>query len=150
MSLDELLRNRIIQRIKPDKKLAKRNLKIASRDLTAAKHLLSQENYDWTLSIAYNAMLQAGRALMFLEGYRPSTQFGHIAVVRYLRAAFREQITERIIDVFDQMRRKRHRAVYEAVDIVSRSEAENATRWAHEFVNKAKEIVSRQGNREYC
>jgi uncharacterized protein (UPF0332 family) len=144
MSLNELLRDRIIQRIKPNKKLAKRNLKIASRDLNAAKHLLAEENYDWTLSIAYNAMLQAGRALMFLKGYRPSTQFGHIAVVKYLRAAFRDQLTERIVDIFDQMRKKRHRAVYEAVDIVSRNEAQNAMKWAKEFVDKAKEVVLQQ------
>lgn len=144
MSLDELLRDRIIQRIKPNKKLAKRNLKIASRDLSAAKHLLAEENYDWVLSIAYNAMLQAGRALMFLKGFRPSTQFGHIAVVRYVRVAFREQLTERIVDVFDQMRRKRHRAVYEAVDLVSRNEAQNAMKWAEEFVNKVKEVVLEQ------
>jgi len=144
MSLDELLKDRIVQRIEPDKKLAKRNLKIALRDLSAAQHLLDEETYDWALSIAYNAMLQAGRALMFLKGFRPSTQFGHIAVLRYLRATFREQLTERIVDVFDQMRRKRHRAVYEAVDVVSRDEAQNALKWAHEFVNKVKEVVLTQ------
>ncbi|MFQ6080829.1 MAG: HEPN domain-containing protein [Candidatus Bathyarchaeia archaeon] len=145
MSLEELLRDRIIQRIKPNEKTAKRNLKIASRDLSAAKHLLAEENYDWALSIAYNAMLQAGRALMFLKGFRPSAQFGHIAVVRYIRVAFREQLTERMVDVFDQMRRKRHRAVYEAVDVVSRNEAQNAIKWAEEFVNKVKEVVLEQG-----
>ena len=74
MSLDKLLRDRIVQRIKPNKKLARRNLKIASRDLNAAKHLLAEENYDWTLSIACNAMLQAGRALMFSKVFKPSTK----------------------------------------------------------------------------
>ena len=145
MSLDELLRDRIIHRIKPSKKLAKRNLKMASRDLSAAKHLLAEENYDWTLSIAYNAMLQAGRALMFLKGFRPSTQFGHVAVVRYVRFAFREQLTDRMVDIFDQMRKKRHRAIYEAVDVVSRNEAQNAVKWAEEFVNKVKEVALEQG-----
>lgn len=141
MSLDELLKDRIIQRMKPNKKLAKRSLEIASRDISAAKHLLAEENYDWVLSIAYNAMLQSGRALMFLKGFRPSTRFGHIAVVRYVHAAFREQLTERIVDVFDKMRKKRHRAVYEAVDIVSRNEAQNAMQWAEEFVNKVKVVL---------
>ncbi len=144
MSLDELLRDRIVQRIKPNKKLAKRNLKLALRDLSAAQHLLDEENYDWALSIAYNAMLQAGRSLMFLKGFRPSAQFGHMAVLRYLRVTFREQLTERIVDIFDQMRRKRHRAVYEAVNVVSRDEAQNALKWAHEFVNKVKEVVLTQ------
>jgi hypothetical protein len=31
------------------------------------------------------------------------------------------------------------------VDIVSRNEAQNAMKWAEEFVNKAKEIVLEQG-----
>jgi len=145
MSLDELLRDRIIYRIKTNKKMAKTNLKIALRDLTVAKHLLAEENYDWTLSIAYNAMLQAGRALMFSKGFRPSTHFGHIAVVRYARAVFRERLTDRMVDVFDQMRRKRHRAIYEAVDIVSSREAQNAVKWADEFVNKVKEVTLEQG-----
>ncbi len=81
---------------------------------------------------------------MFLKGFRPSAQFGHMAVLRYLRVTFREQLTERIVDIFDQMRRKRHRAVYEAVNVVSRDEAQNALKWAHEFVNKVKEVVLTQ------
>lgn len=43
MSLEELLRDRIVQRIKPNKKLAKRNLKLALRDLSVAQHLLDEE-----------------------------------------------------------------------------------------------------------
>jgi len=38
---------------------------LAERDLNAAGHNLEDEEYDWALSIAYNAVLQAGRAVMF-------------------------------------------------------------------------------------
>jgi len=141
MSLEELLRDRLIQRIAPNKELAKRTLNIALRDLNTAKRLLADEEYDWALSIAYNAMLQAGRALMFLEGYRPFTQYGHVAVVKYVHAAFGKQVTGRMIDIFDRMRKKRHRAVYEEVDIVSQDEAKNAVKWAEEFVNKIKRTI---------
>jgi hypothetical protein len=42
-------------------------LNIARRDLEAAAHMLGPA-HEWAYAIAYNAMLQAGRALMFAEG----------------------------------------------------------------------------------
>lgn len=78
---------------------------------------------------------------MFLKGYRPSTHYGHVAVVEYVRVAHEKQVTSRMVDIFDRIRKKRHRAIYEAADIVSKNEAKNAMRWAEEFVDKVKEVI---------
>jgi len=43
-------------------------------ELNVARSVLN-ENCDWAFSIAYNAMLQAVRALMFSKGYRPKGVF---------------------------------------------------------------------------
>ncbi len=127
-SLDELLKNRIIRKIKPDKKLALKSLEHARKDIDTAKVLVENEKFDWALAVAYNAMLQAGRALMFSRGYRPSSIEGHIAVVKFLQATLGEETGEKAIIVMDGMRKKRHRAVYEEIDIVSESEAEQQSR----------------------
>jgi len=42
----------------------------------------------WAHNAAYNAMLQAGRALMFFKGYRPKSAEHHLAVVSFVQAVF--------------------------------------------------------------
>jgi uncharacterized protein (UPF0332 family) len=136
MSLEELLRDRIIHRIRVKSDLAVKALRLAERDLKVTKKLLKSGDYDWSLAIAYNAMLQAGRALMFNMGYRPSSSQGHAAVVKFLHAAVGRKISDRVINFLDRARRKRHRIVYEEAEITSKSEAEEWLKWAEEFVSK--------------
>ena len=135
MSLEELLRNKIIRRIKPDKSLALNSIKRARRDIATAKTLISGDKFDWSLAVSYNAMLAAGRAFMFDKGYRPSSTEGHLAVVQFLTVMLGTKVSDRMIIVMNGMRKKRHRIVYEEMDIVSKDEAEQAVRWAEEFVN---------------
>jgi uncharacterized protein (UPF0332 family) len=87
MILEELLRSRIIRRIRPDRRLAVNSLTRARRDIDTARTLIENEKSDWSLAVSYNAMLLAGRALMFSRGYRPSSTEGHLAVVRFLHAS---------------------------------------------------------------
>ena len=85
MSLEELLRNRIIRRIKPDHNLALKSIRRAQRDTDTAKTLIANNKFDWSLAASYNAMLSAGRAFMFDKGFRPSSTEGHVAVVKFLQ-----------------------------------------------------------------
>ncbi|HKZ95328.1 MAG TPA: hypothetical protein VJ249_12235 [Candidatus Bathyarchaeia archaeon] len=64
MSLEELLRNRTIMRIKPNHNLAVNSIKRARRDIDTAQTLITNQKFDWALAVAYNAMLTAGRAIM--------------------------------------------------------------------------------------
>ena len=57
-------------------------LVIAHRDLGVARDLLASSS-DWAFTVAYNAVLQAGRALMFAKGYRPEGSNQHVSVVRF-------------------------------------------------------------------
>lgn len=65
MSLEELLRSRIIRRTRPNRRLAVRLLIHARRDIDTARMLMENKKFDWSLTVSYNAMLLAGRALMF-------------------------------------------------------------------------------------
>lgn len=141
MSLDELLRSRIIRRIRPNRRLAISSLMRARRDIDTARTLIENKKFDWSLAVSYNAMLLAGRALMFSQGYRPSSTEGHVVVVKFLHASLETEFSDRMIMVLNGMRKKRHRIVYEEMDIVSEDEAEQALKWAEEFVNKIDEAI---------
>jgi len=43
--------------------------------------------------------------------------------------------------VMNGMRKKRHRVVYEEMDIVSEDEAEQAVRWAEEFIDRIEKTI---------
>lgn len=141
MSLEELLRRRTIRRIKPDKRLATRSLMRARRDIETAKTLIENEKLDWSLAVSYNSVLTAGRALMFSRGYRTSSTGGHVAVVKFLNLSLESEAKDRMIMIFNGMRKKRHRIVYEEMDIVTEKEAEQALKWAEEFVERIFEMV---------
>lgn len=141
MNLSDLLKSGQLRRIEPDFAQADECIKAAERDLRVAKSTLS-EDADWSYSIAYNAMLQAARALMFSDGFAAAGEDRHKTAVDYAEAKLGAK-NPGLLLAFDAMRRKRHRAVYEKAGAVSGFEAKNAVRTAGEFVSIAKAKVSR-------
>lgn len=141
MSLEDLLSNRKIEAIEEDKALVEKTFRLALRDLETAKRNLENEDYDWALAIAYNSMLQSGRALMFSKGYRPTGAYKHVGVIEFIHDVFGKDVSDKLIYIFDKLRKKRHRVVYDDPDIVSEDEAENAINVAGEFVSMVKEIL---------
>ena len=129
------------EKIGINKELVEKSLSLAKRDLKTAKNVFKDKDYDWCLSIAYNAMLQAGRALMFSKGYRPKGEYKHLAVLEFVKSKFGREFANQMLFVFNKMRRKRHIAVYEQVDIVSEDEAKNALHWANQFVKRVEELL---------
>ena len=115
----------------------------ARRDIDTARTLIENEELDWALAVSYNSLLTAGRALMFSRGYRPSSTEGHVAVVKFLNASLESEDKERMIMVLNGMRKKRHRIVYEEMDIVTEKEALQALKWAEEFLERIDELVNR-------
>jgi len=63
-----------IEKIPFDLNTVREAIDIAQRDLYAAEMNL-QINDEWAYNISYNAVLSAGRALMFSRGYRPKGTF---------------------------------------------------------------------------
>jgi len=134
--LDDLERQGYIKRLPVDTRKVLASLQLAQRDITVAKGMLG-ENHDWAFSIAYNAILQAVRALMFSHGYRPSGDYQHIAVVRFAELFLP---TEDII-AFDRMRRKRHTTLYDTAGTVSEQEAQNAVGRAERLVHELEKML---------
>jgi len=131
------------EKIEINRELVKNALSLAKIDLKTAKNVFEDKDYDWCLSIAYNAMLQAGRALMFSKGYRPKGKYKHVAVVEFVKSRFGREFSDITLFIFNKTRKKRHTAVYEQVNIVSEEEAKNAINWAERFVKRVEEILFR-------
>jgi len=107
-------------------------LNSSKQDIETAKHLLG---YDvcWAYNIAYNALLQAGIAIMYSKGFRPAGEAKHVAVVLFLRKLLGRQ-HDKQIDTFNMMRKKRHKAVYGMLRNITEHEAKEAVRFASRFV----------------
>lgn len=131
------------EKIPVDKELTKNALQLAKRDLKTAINIYDNKNYDWAFSIAYNAMLQAGRALMFSEGFRPKGEYKHVSVIEFVKTKFEDEFADKILFMFNKIRKKRHLVVYEQVNIISDSEAGNALDIAKEFVKRVTELLKK-------
>ena len=120
----------------------KQLLMVADRDLNAADHNIDAEP-DWAYTMAYNAILQTSRAFLLKEGYRPRGSEQHATVVEFVREALSTKF-KREIDLFDQMRRKRHQVIYESAGLIGKQQAEQAVNFAHRFVASLNEEITGQ------
>ena len=80
-------------------------LKVAARDLATAERNLA-DDHDWAYTIAYNAVLQAARALMLAKGFRPRGVESHATVVRFVEEALGKGYASQIA-LFDQRHDRR-------------------------------------------
>jgi len=128
--------NLIIAYKAPPEQIAK-ELKLAARDIKVALKTLVEDN-DWAFSIAYNAILQAGRALMFSKGFRPRGMEQHKTVLRFIGKTLGGQYQEKVRFI-DTMRVNRHRVMYDEPELISKSEAQYAVKIAREFVDLVKD-----------
>jgi uncharacterized protein (UPF0332 family) len=142
MPYDKLLEQRRIKSYRAKSREVEQLLQVTARDLVTAEKILP-DDLDWAFSIVYNAVLQAARALMLHKGFRPRGPEQHRTVVRFCELTLGPEY-KRQIALFDQMRRKRHRLVYETVGLVSRQEVDQALAFARTLVEEIRLLVTRQ------
>ena len=106
------------------------------KDLETADYLLpvdSEAAYDY----AYKAMMHAGRALVYSQGYRPSARQTHKTIVEFTRAVFGSSLRSLTLK-FDKMRKRRHLFTYKSPGITSEQEA----KWAIADGKKLLAVIS--------
>lgn len=130
MSIEELERDGLIRRLPADPGRVQEAFALATRDLSVAGSVLAV-NPDWAYAIAYNAMLQAARALLFADGFRPAGRNQHVAVVRFVAARIGPDEAASL----DRLRRKRHITVYDTAGTIGEAEAAAAVARAIAFVD---------------
>jgi len=135
----ELVKDNRIKAGRFSRKQVKDCLDLAMRDIGTARKIVGDDS-DWGYNIAYNAMLQAARALMFSKGYRPIGEGQHATTIQFSRIVLGDDFTS-ILEFMDRMRRKRNRAVYDMAGLVSSKEATEAIKTAENFVYAILEIL---------
>jgi len=140
MPYERLITSNRIKPQQPNPREINQLIQLARRDLATAVRNL-EDAPDWAYSIAYNSILQAARALMFSSGYRPRGGEQHATVVEFTEERLGITFTEQV-RLFDQMRRKRNRVIYEIAGLVSKSEAEQAIAFTKDFVSKITVIIT--------
>lgn len=134
MDLKRLETLGLIERISSDRTQVLSHIERARRDLLTSEANLSIDE-EWAYTIAYYAMLRAGRALLLAHGYRAKGKDQHKTVVDFSTAVLGPEFS-RLATRFNQMRMKRHAFIYEAMKPVSRTEAEKSLKSAGEFVSE--------------
>jgi uncharacterized protein (UPF0332 family) len=141
MNLSDLLKQDLVEQFKSDKDQVGNEMEGAGKNLASAKNMIGIEEWEWAHAAAYNAMLHAGRALMFYKGYRPKGHDHHIAVVNFTIAVFSAKFPQDVLEYFDRGRKLRHEFMYDKVDIITPDKATKMVEKSEAFVDKAKEIM---------
>lgn len=137
MSLSDLLKKHMVEKVDPDDKRAADLLESTGRDLKTASDNLRLGHPEWALAISYNAMLSAGMALMAQMGYRPFTESHHLAVVRFCASVLPLESAP-LAEKFNRYRMRRHDVIYGEPDSVGEEEAKRALATAEKFVELIK------------
>ncbi len=114
----------------------------ASKNITAAeKNISIDEEACYTL--AYAGMLKIGRALVFLQGYRPVDGRQHITTIEVSGKVLGSEF-EKIINAFDRMRKKRNQFTYDPMLPLSLTETKNALKTAKNFHDNVKRYLDKK------
>jgi uncharacterized protein (UPF0332 family) len=79
----------------------------------------TRNHQDWAFTIAYNAVFQAGQALLFSQGYCLDGANQHVSVVKFVEL----YLDKNDSIIFDRMQRKRNSSVYDTAGSLTESEA---------------------------
>jgi uncharacterized protein (UPF0332 family) len=140
--IEEYLSKGLLKKQQPSFSAVEKLINRSAKELTAAKaNLVIDEGIAYT--VAYLAMLHAGRAFMLLKGFRPDDGYQHKTVVEFMSHVLGAEY-ENIVERFDRMRRKRNIFTYEIDISISKTEADGAFETAVKFVDLIKETVKRE------
>lgn len=105
----------------------------AHKDIKVAIKMLENDP-EWAATIAYQAMLRAGRALIFANGYLPADGQQHKTVVE-LTGFLTDKKFSSLISQFNRLRKKRNVFFYDSDEGCTQTEA-------NIFISVAKELIS--------
>jgi uncharacterized protein (UPF0332 family) len=140
--VEEYLNKGLLKKQKANFNTIEKLILRAHKDLKTAKaNLTIDEGIAYT--VAYLAMLHAGRALMLLEGFRPANGYQHKTVVDLTGYLLGKEF-KTLIEYFDRMRRKRNIFTYEVSISISKTEATKALHTAKTFVDLIKKHIKKE------
>jgi uncharacterized protein (UPF0332 family) len=142
MSYERFLRDKLIKRQKPDFKQISNQLQRAIKDLKTAEANLKIDLI-WSLSIAYHAMIRAGRALMYSKGFLPTTKQSHKTIVEFTKLILGHEY-DTLVSKFNRLRRKRHDFIYGSKNHITYNEAKSSLNTAKKLIDKIVILIKQE------
>ncbi len=137
--IKEYSRRGLIKKQKSDFRTIEKLMARSHKEIKAAEaNLKIDEGIAFT--VAYTAMLHAGRALMLVCGYRPDDGYQHKTVVDFTAVVLGKKY-KTLVQHFDKMRRKRNIFTYEVSISISETEVKNALKSATDFIETIHKTV---------
>ena len=132
----QLLEERRLVRIKPDRKLVLKEIEGAKSDLGTARKSLQDGNFKWAIIQGYYSIFHAARALVYSKGFREKS---HYALLVAIQELFRDELESFLIQGFEDAMNLRQTADYGLT--FSKEGAINVIETAENFLLKTKEIL---------
>ena len=111
----------------------------SQRVLKSAKLLLEKDE-ESAYQLSYEAMMLAGRALVFSFGFKPRTVGAHAITVEFCQSILGKKY-KLLVEKFNRARRKRNYLIYGTGTIISSTEAKNLIKTAKEFLKVINEEI---------
>jgi uncharacterized protein (UPF0332 family) len=132
----EYLSKGFLKKQQPNFKQIEAQIHRAVKDLATYKLVVGNDP-EWAATIAYQAMLRAGRALIFSFGYLPADGQQHKTVVEITGLILGKEY-ETVVLHFEKFRRKRNLFFYESVDNTNIAEAKKSADTAQKLIEAIK------------
>lgn len=127
MSLDDWLNNRWLHRHETSAEEIQALLHSAEEDIRSAG--VEGIAAGWRLNMGYTAALRYARAALYACGYRPAREREHERTIDSLAYTV-PSIEADMIKLLHKIRKMRHTATYDSVDMISDAEADAAMKVA--------------------
>lgn len=143
MIYQKLVKNKLLIKEKVDFRQIHGVIERAHRDIKSAITLIEDGDYEGSFRFAYEAMLLAGRALVFSFGFRPRAIGSHKIVVDFTEKVLGKEFKV-LTQKFNRMRKKRNYLIYGINLTISKTEAKNAVKSAEEFVDIIQKFIQKR------
>jgi len=140
--LNDLLEKKLIKTEKISVNQIEKLIQAAEKKLEASEKTIEIDEA-CSYEMAYNAMLHAARAFVFIKGFRPTTNFQHKTVVsfteHFLGVEYRALTAK-----FDYMRKNRNKFIYEPWKLhLSKTDTQKALQSAGKFIEIIKKEIKK-------
>ncbi|HBR14379.1 MAG TPA: hypothetical protein DD723_02405 [Candidatus Omnitrophica bacterium] len=135
----EYLKKGLVKEQRPNFDQIEQQIVRAEKDLKTFGLVLGSDP-EWACTIAYQAMMRMGRALMFSYGYLPADGQQHKTVVEITGKILGEKFNL-LVQYFDRMRRSRNVFFYDSLDTNNRTQADKAFENAGTLLKVVKDTI---------
>lgn len=143
MNYQEFLKQGLLRKEKIGFDQIDKIIERTKRNIKSARTLIKDGDLEGGFRFAYEAMLLAGRALVFSYGLKPRATGSHKIVIDFTAEILGDKykaLTQR----FNKMRKKRNYLIYGMGLAVSSVEAENAINMAGKFLEVIEKFIQKE------